>query len=123
MARFPLSKWINRLHDFSISFGCEVSGVSAVVDLKRGSLKPVFDGKCGEQITCHTQSARSNGTGGRREEIWDVAGLGFAGSYTVSVIAIKEGGLHDAYLLPLSMEWPKLCRSRLDLTDLANIRE
>lgn len=49
--------------------------------------------------------------------------MGFAGFYTVSVVAIQEGGLHDADLLPLSMKWPKHCRSGLDLTDLATIRE
>jgi len=71
----------------------------------------------------HTQNARSNGKGGRRKEIWDEAGLGSAGFHTDSVVEINEGGLHDANLLPLSMHWPKHCRSGLNLPDLANIRE
>ena len=57
--------------------------------------------------------------GGRRKEIWD----GSTGFHTGLVVAINEGELHGADLLPLSMHGPKHCRFGLDLLDLANIRE
>lgn len=69
------------------------------------------------------QNARSNGTRGRREETRDVAGLGYAVFHNDSIIALKEGGLHVADLPPLTMDWPKYCKSRMDSSDLTNIRE
>lgn len=120
MAPAPAQNWRNALQLQGTRDGNSENqvfeGVLAAADLKRGCLKPVFNGKCGEQITCHTQNARCKGTGKGEKK----ARLESEGPYTVSVVAIKEEGLQDADLLSLSMAWP---RSRLDLIDLATIRE